>query len=218
MKKLVLFLGVVAAAAVLAVPAALAKEIGSGGIVTPPTPAPVTTPCATVTSVSVLGKKAGGEPAFGFQVSGDYAVTSCSTLPETVVVHVNFSKWGTGELLQSYDAETTPLLAGKPPQHRSVRRGRNALTPAAVSRAQGRPTSPIPRAVATEDKVVAGRIDVASASLASSPEVEQKQRLVPEVADLEDILAERDACGVSVCFYLFFCLCSWIGIGDWPRR
>ena len=111
-----------------------------------------------------------------------------------------------------------PLLAGKPPQHRSVRRGRNALTPAAVSRAQGRPTSPIPRAVATEEKVVAGRIDVASASLASSPEVEQKQRLVPEVADLEDILAERDACGVSVCFYLFFCLCSWIGIGDWPRR
>ncbi len=113
MKKLVLFLGVIAAAAVLAVPAALAKEIGSGSPVTPPTPAPVTAPCATVTSVSVLGKKVGGEPAFGFAVSGDYAVTSCSTLAETVVIHVNFSNWATGELLQSYDAETTPLLAGK---------------------------------------------------------------------------------------------------------
>ena len=36
-----LFLGIVVAAAVLAVPAALAKEIASGGTVTPAAPAPV---------------------------------------------------------------------------------------------------------------------------------------------------------------------------------
>ena len=95
-----LFLGIVVAAAVLAVPAALAKEIASGGTVTPAAPAPVTIPCAAVTSVSLPGEKVGGEPAFGFAVSGDSAVTSCSTLPETVVVHVTYSNWATGELLQ----------------------------------------------------------------------------------------------------------------------
>lgn len=76
------------------------------------------------------------------------------------------------------------------------------LAPSAVSRAQGRPTSPLARAVAAEEKAVAAA-EIADAStrgggISSAPAAPstQQQRLVPEVADLEDILAERDACGV----------------------
>lgn len=113
MKKLALSLGVAAALSVLAVPGAFAKEITSGGPVTPPAPVPAATPCAAVTSITALGRKTTGEPAFGFEINGDYAVTSCSSIAETVVVHVTFSNWNTGTVLSSYDAETTPLAAGK---------------------------------------------------------------------------------------------------------
>ena len=91
-----------------------------------------------------------------------------------------------------------PLLAGKPLQRRSTPRRGRALAPSAVSRGQGRPTSSLARALAAEEKVIAAEIDASTLvpSTSSAPE-----RLIPEVADLEDILAERDACGVSLCLY-----------------
>lgn len=92
-----------------------------------------------------------------------------------------------------------PLLAGKSLQRRAYSRRGRTLAPAAVSRGQGRPTSPLARAVATEEKVIAAEIaDASTLSLSSAPAAAPPStHLIPEVADLEDILAERDACGVG---------------------
>ena len=96
------------------------------------------------------------------------------------------------------------MLTGKPLQRRSAARRGRTLAPSAVLRGQGRPTSPLARAVAAEEKVVTAEIDASapiSSCTAPSPE-----RLVPEVADLEDILAERDACGVSLLLEVIYAL------------
>ena len=101
------------------------------------------------------------------------------------------------------------MLAGKPLQRRSAARRGRTLAPAAVSRGQERPTSPLPRAVAAEEKVVASEIDASapiSSSSAAAAAPFSPERLVPEVADLEDILAERDACGVSLLLEVIYAL------------
>lgn len=100
-----------------------------------------------------------------------------------------------------------PVLAGKPLQRRSAARRGRTLAPSAVSRGQGRPTSPLARVVAAEEKVGTAEIDAsAPISSSSSAAAAAPERLVPEVADLEDILAERDACGVSLFFEVFCAL------------
>ena len=95
------------------------------------------------------------------------------------------------------------MLAGKPLQRRSAARRGRTLAPSAVSRGQGRPTSPLARAVAAEEKVGTAEIDASAPISSSSAAAAAPERLVPEVADLEDILAERDACGVSLFFEVF---------------
>ena len=111
MKKLALTVAAVATAAALLVPAAFAKEIASGG--TPPPPPPTAAPCATVDSITVKGGKIGGDPGIGFDITGGYQVTNCSTSTTTLVIHVRWTKWSTGEVASDYDDQTATLGGAK---------------------------------------------------------------------------------------------------------
>ena len=111
MKKLFLLLAAAVAATALAAPVALAKEITSGG--TPPPPPPSASPCAVVDSIAVKGGKVGGDPGIGYDITGDYQVSNCSTGTETLAIHVTFAQWSTGAVLYGYDAQTATLQAGK---------------------------------------------------------------------------------------------------------
>lgn len=112
MKKLALLLGTAIAAAALLVPAAMAKEIGSGGTVTPPPPVAVAAPCAKVDSIALKATKMGAD-LFRFEATGDYAVSSCSTNAETVSITVTFREYFTGVVWSTYLDQTVTLLPGK---------------------------------------------------------------------------------------------------------
>jgi len=138
----------------------------------------------------MISTKIEGASASGMRISHDFLSPSRPSSEKTSP---------TGEKKKKKKAtHAAPLLAGKPLQRRSTPRRGRELSPSAVSRGQGRPTSSLARALAAEEKVIAAEIDASTLvpSTSSAPE-----RLIPEVADLEDILAERDACGVSLCLY-----------------
>ena len=111
MKKLALLIAAAAVAAALLVPAAMAKEIASGG--TPPPPPPSAAPCAIVDSLLVKGGKIGGDPGTGFDITGDYQVSNCSTATETLTLHVTFRQYSTGTVWADYDDQTATLQASK---------------------------------------------------------------------------------------------------------
>ncbi|MFN8620220.1 MAG: hypothetical protein U0869_05680 [Chloroflexota bacterium] len=110
-RRVTRLLGVTALLLALAAPAAMAKEIGSGGgTVTPP---PVTTaaPCAAVADVLAQSKKGSGE-TIGINV--DFSVVSCSSAAETLTYEAVMVGTTDGLLVRTLPATSTGSLgAGK---------------------------------------------------------------------------------------------------------